>query len=498
MVPNQGLYRAESVVVDSCGVAQLVYNSVVGLVLGVLVMLSVDMLLGSSARNEAKQRLRRGIIRAKQLVAAILMNKGKKEQSSNDVGDELDLEMPPEPTAQRDEVMELLLEDVDALRKLVPYAEAEPKPAGQVFPSELYLTIEAGLRKLATQMATVAWATETLDERSKLLRTGDYVLSSTGTLIKKPQLSKTWQKEEQHASQTMTGLLQSAALSPILGTVEKELQLMLGHVLTMAEVVPEQRWLPTKPLAKDAEAERVRAVLQANLYTRKMAAVFRRVAVSPWKIAKHSHSAQPNLPQAGKDSERAGFVWQLLSPGKCSPTATGQSWFRRRKSLPELPTHSLSNTVEECGTLNKLADGPTTLRRSISDPEIGNKAQIPSSPSAEAASVAMPLVPRRRRLSTGSMIRDIVYKAQLALNEQLEGCEPLPVTQQKTGNKMMQADDNSQVGLLALFQNLRKAAISQRGDLPQTDTLTLVEVMIFLLSSAQSEVQKLQLALLEY
>lgn len=71
---------------------------------------------------------------------------------------------------------------------------------------------------------------------------------------------------------------------------------------------------------------------------------------------------------------------------------------------------------------------------------------------------------------------------------------PLP---RPTGGAKQGVADNFALRLLLLFDQLREVASSRRSDLPDDDPVSTLELIIFFLGSVQTQIQHMQVSLLE-
>ncbi|CAE8622034.1 unnamed protein product, partial [Polarella glacialis] len=241
MMPPGGIMRELAVKVNSSSNSSL-FARVVGTALMFVALMFVDALLASSARHQARQRLVRSLNLTSKLVAKVLSPGGA-------AGEEKD-------------------EDTSGADLSRALKEAE---------------LEKGLRTLAEHFGTLGWAIQLLEEtpqRRRILRAGSFAFSD-----------KMIKKENRPSSPSAT-LMRTEMFKPILATLGNELQLMLANIAILAEDLTQERHLAQrlrpktdKEEERDAEAEKVREVLQEKLYTRAVGSAFSRVAVSPWRAA---------------------------------------------------------------------------------------------------------------------------------------------------------------------------------------------------------------------
>jgi len=316
MMPPGGIMRELAVKVNSSSNSSL-FARVVGTVLGVLALMFVDALLASSARHQARQRLVRSLNLTSKLVAKVLSPGGA-------AGEEKEQPGSPQPKSERSDSKSMksdqrrcfcfiycpmrrksaedsksenendedtsgadlsraLKEDLNELVALLPHAAQEPGRGVDMFRSDLYAELEKGLRTLAEHFGTLGWAIQLLEtpQRRRILRAGSFAFSD-----------KMIKKENRPSSPSATPLMRTEMFKPILATLGNELQLMLANIAILAEDLTQERHLAQrlrpktdKEEERDAEAEKVREVLQEKLYTRAVGSAFSRIAVSPWRAA---------------------------------------------------------------------------------------------------------------------------------------------------------------------------------------------------------------------
>ena len=82
-----------------------------------------------------------------------------------------------------------------------------------------------------------------------------------------------------------------------------------------------------------------------------------------------------------------------------------------------------------------------------------------------------------------------------------KGCESqeplLPVLHLDASAAKQEVAENFALRLLLLFDQLREWASTRRGELPENDPFSTLELMIFFLGSVQTQVQQMQVSLLE-
>eukprot|EP00930_Biecheleria_cincta_P015547 TRINITY_DN12929_c0_g1_i1.p1 TRINITY_DN12929_c0_g1~~TRINITY_DN12929_c0_g1_i1.p1 ORF type:complete len:1148 (-),score=206.12 TRINITY_DN12929_c0_g1_i1:122-3565(-) len=276
MIPGNGLFRENNVQVDDPASA-LTFQMLAASLVGVAIILVVDSMMASKARWQARQRLERALRLTGEIVDEIL-----------------DCSQVDKTRLQRQKsVHKQLIDDLDQLQQITPYASAEA--GGQdTFPGELFQTMEASLRSLASQFRTLWWATHVLQER---LNPGSQ--QGSGQLVG-PEF------------------LQNAESEHIWKCLKEELQLMVQNVSTLAQNVlsgatvesaqlrktVSEELLPTDeedltPSPGQSEVERVREIVASKLYSRQNALLFSSKARSPWE-------AVVNLINGEDDSDTDG------------------------------------------------------------------------------------------------------------------------------------------------------------------------------------------------
>eukprot|EP00930_Biecheleria_cincta_P047317 TRINITY_DN3277_c0_g1_i1.p1 TRINITY_DN3277_c0_g1~~TRINITY_DN3277_c0_g1_i1.p1 ORF type:complete len:1303 (+),score=233.42 TRINITY_DN3277_c0_g1_i1:77-3985(+) len=508
MIPGGGLFREQAVKITSSA-GSFLFAKVVGTVLGVAVLLLVDSLLASSARKQARNRLMRSLNHSLRLVEQVL-NPNTSQETCPEVKVQVGADKSePKPGNHDDEEADLgvkiskeVVEDLDELVKLLPHAADEHATGGSRFPVEVYNDLENGLRTLAEQFVTMGWAIQMLEtpQRKRSLRAGTRVITEAVS-------AKACKGEP---------LLRGEVFKPILANLAEELQMMLFNIKVLAaDVTEEKRWLPTKS-TEETEAGKVKRLLQKKLYTKAVGDTFCNVARSPWRVAVKAKEAS-----AAKAKEAASKAKEAASKAKEASAAKAKEAASKAK---EAASKAKAAATRMSGHLPSALDAVTvvakragvhqdflmgaTLKRSNSDPLLKL-----AKPNAES-SLFQPVA------AGGQMSKALYHKSienlrmrkqalqQLARQVRLEDFEENqpaiprlalpPVTDlEKSGAKEGVAD-SSALRLLLIFENLRKEAIARRGDLPERDASSTLELVIFLIASVQTQIQHMQLSILQY
>ncbi|CAE8593976.1 unnamed protein product [Polarella glacialis] len=556
MMPPGGIFRELAVKVNSSSNSFLFAN-VVGTVLGVVVLMFVDTLLASSARHQARQRLVRSLNLTSKLVSKVL--------SPGGVGEEKEVSGPLGPGCGKSEwsdeksektvddqrwgvcclfcrtrrksqedsksenendedtsgadLSHALKEDLNELVGLLPHAAMEPGRGVDMFRSDLYAEMEKGLRTLAEHFGTLGWAIQLLEtpQRRRSLRAGTFVFSE----------KKTDKAGGRSTSPSATPLMRTDLFKPILATLGSELQLMLSNIGILAEDLTKERHLAQtlrpkteEEQERDAEAEKVREVLQAKLYTRAVGTAFCRVAVSPWRsawntakgsaAARTARSAYQRAQVAKKRNELVSNERKkLLAPAAVSQRAPLQ----RSASDPLLGGGEAAKeaglepaTDNNNNNLNAVGLGPALAPQAQSGTASSSGSKDSKGISSNNSSGSnLKLSGRLKGMGIQELRKrkkDLERLARQLREENLEDGLQLVVSKAPHRAAVPEegagAADNSSLRLLLLFENLRKTAETRRGDLPQTDALSMVELLIFLLGSVQTQIQHMQLSLLGY
>ena len=201
LIPENGLFREKDTRLTS-EEGSFLFVTMVGTFLGVAVLLVVDLILASSAKKQAKQRLLRGIRRVSKFVGQVL-------DPSDDPMAPIDPEQPEreeyleklqakiyedlslsEPTCQPFKTLFELVSSrfryllaikrlrfqgapglIDHVRNelqlLLPYAADETGLDGRSFPTLLGQDLEKGLRTVARHFRIIHWAIQLLEQPRK-------------------------------------------------------------------------------------------------------------------------------------------------------------------------------------------------------------------------------------------------------------------------------------------------------------------------------------------
>ena len=235
-----------------------------------------------------------------------------------------------------------------------------------------------------------------------------------------------------------------------------------------------------KDRLNDEEAEKVRALLQNKLYTTTVGHAFCSIARSPWKLAwkgarrQEANSAAPLAP--GFNGE------QLVNP---------------------------VDTPEVQGSPG--VDGPR-LRRSASNPimVLSGKERSKSEETVQSAFGRKSLVEASKygaQVTANKIMKQKRAIERLSMQlyaEKLEDVPTLkshvalpPVTALEPSGAKQGVADNFALRLLLLFDKLRELASARRGAVPDDDPFSTLELIIFFLSSVQTQMQLMQVSLLE-
>lgn len=433
-MPPNGLFRDYEVKLTSAD-GSFLFAKVVGTFIGVAVLLLVDLVLSSSARRQSKQRLLRGLGRVSRFVKEVLDPEDIQQAEIEDV----------EKGFQRQvDSQAKIYEDLDELANLLPFAVDEP--GALPFQADLFRDLEKGLRSVTRHFRTILWAIQILEKPQKrmTLRAGSWI----------------FQAKAKAAQIKAEPVLRGELFRPILATLAEEIRLMLSNMKVIVSGIYNK---------KDEEAEAVKDILRSKLYTKPVSRAFCRITRSPWRTAWK-------------------FAAVLESPIKevlndpTGPTVP--------KELPLLPSPD-----------QRTKSDPPGLRRSASNPDL---ALHVGSSMTDSSSIS-PSRAVRGLQSLAKQKRALVKVAKQLRDEDLEEENPSasclalpPVTALEKGGAKDGAADASALRLLLMFEKLREAASSRRADLPENDAFSTLELIIFFLSSVQTQIQQMQLSLLEY
>jgi len=128
MIPPHGRFRDVSATTMG-EVLPGLCATIIQTVMGVGIVTIVDLLFGSPATKQARQRLQRTLHRAKQHITRALSEASDPQSASQ------------------------LQEDLDAVRDLLPYAAAEPAYWRQPFQTDLYNTLHLHLQSMSSHLA---------------------------------------------------------------------------------------------------------------------------------------------------------------------------------------------------------------------------------------------------------------------------------------------------------------------------------------------------------
>ena len=148
LLPSDGIFREQAVKVTSSD-GSFLFVTMVGTFIGVAVLLLVDMILASSAKRQAKQRLLRGLKRVSRFAVQVLDPEEDPDTGTADV---------EKGVSDREDILAKLqrqiYEDLDELTGLLPYAADETGLDGRPFPVDLCNDLEKGLRTLTRHFRT--------------------------------------------------------------------------------------------------------------------------------------------------------------------------------------------------------------------------------------------------------------------------------------------------------------------------------------------------------
>lgn len=453
LMPSDGIFREEAVKVTSSD-GSFLFVTMVGTFIGVAILLLVDLILASSAKRQAKQRLLRGIGRVSNFAVQVLDPPedlpGSPGASKTDVEEGED---------QGEDVLGKfqagIYEDLDELANLLPYAADEPSLYGRAFPVDLCLDLEKGLRAVARHFRIINWAIQLLEKPQKVvkLKAGSRIFK--GNRTPKAQV-----------------VLRNELFRPILATLAEEIQKMLENIRVLAAARLSSsnfHLLRSKQDRKDdREAEKLRKLLRSKLYTKTVSNAFCSIARSPWKMA-------------WKGVQRKGISeMEAVAP-----------------TTPLMAAPMVAN-------IDPDEDG-LRLRRSASNPVLEYRSE--RSKSGVFSRQSMLAASRQGAKKLWSQQRVLQRLARNIAKEQLEEktipvgrMPPLslpPVTALEPGGAKQGVADNFALRLLLLFDQLREVAANRRSDLPDDDPVATLELIIFFLGSVQTQIQHMQVSLLE-
>lgn len=139
MIPSSGVLRNISDNTQA-SVLPTLMNTVVQTVFGISLMLLVDTLLATRATKQARQRLGRAMDRRQLCLEACAGS-----------------HLRPEEVELVESSRSAFLQDLDALKDLLPHAAAEPIYWSKPFELELFTLLEACLRAVANHMGMLCW-----------------------------------------------------------------------------------------------------------------------------------------------------------------------------------------------------------------------------------------------------------------------------------------------------------------------------------------------------
>eukprot|EP00930_Biecheleria_cincta_P084134 TRINITY_DN73625_c0_g1_i1.p1 TRINITY_DN73625_c0_g1~~TRINITY_DN73625_c0_g1_i1.p1 ORF type:complete len:1111 (-),score=203.10 TRINITY_DN73625_c0_g1_i1:61-3219(-) len=350
-----------------------------------------------------------------------------------------------------DRVGRALINDLNDLSVVLPQAELESDATFVRFYGAMHQDLEQGIRRLAQHLRAMNWALGLHVKKPKIIRAGTAVFASSGD-------ADLENDGHIHGVGAAEKLFKDASFLPILSMMEQEFQRMLDNVLVLVNDLTSVRVF--KRATDTEKADEVRAFLQQNLYSRKAVATFQRSAVSPWKAVKRLKANITN--------------------GSAKPAPTKAKPIERSMSNPDLELQALSTSVKH--------PNKALIRRSLKHLD-GQKRQ------SKVETIVQTVK------GTAQGIKEFGHQVVVeedAGDESWPLTVQLPVTELGPSGAKQGVADNSPLRLLLMFESMRKAVLEHRGDIPQNDPLTLVEVVIFFLGSVISELQKMQVCLLEY
>lgn len=467
LIPNKGLFREEAVKVTSSD-GSFLFVTMVGTFLGVFVLLLIDLILASSAKRQAKQRLLRGLGRVSKFAVQVLDPRenlpGNSEKTKKG-----DVE---EGEDGSDDVLGKLqagiYEDLDELANLLPYAADEPSLYGGSFPVDLCLDLERGLRQVTRHFRIITWAIQLLEKPQKQVQ-----LKAGSRIFKGGRTPKA----------VAQPLLRNELFRPILATLAEEIQKMLENirVLTAARLQSSKPWTSKQEQEDSREAEKLRKLLRSRLYTQTVSNAFCKIARSPWKLAwKGAVQKNGQMPCA----EEFPIAIDPLDPAIAMPEV-----FR-----------GVDPMGDPGPVLRRTASNPIfELTSSNSDSRVTTSSSNHFSNRKATAQALLLAASRQGAKKIWSQQRALQKLARKLAKENLED-NPLvlpPVTALEPGGAKQGVADNFALRLLLLFDQLREVASGRRSELPDDDPVSTLELIIFFLGSVQTQIQHMQVSLLE-
>ncbi|CAK9062378.1 unnamed protein product [Durusdinium trenchii] len=466
LLPSDGIFREQAVKVTSSD-GSFLFVTMVGTFIGVAVLLLVDMILASSAKRQAKQRLLRGLKRVSRFAVQVLDPEEDPDTGTADV---------EKGVSDREDILAKLqrqiYEDLDELTGLLPYAADETGLDGRPFPVDLCNDLEKGLRTLTRHFRIIAWAIQLLEKPQK------QVILKAGSRIYKAAITP---------SSKVAPLLRDELFRPILATLAEEMLRMLENIRVLATASMQSTWRSKKDMQDDKEAQKVRELLRSKLYTKTVGNAFCSIARSPWKMAwkgarrQQEKSISPLAPgfEAGPEQ-----LVNLAEPLNLDMQALDEGMRLRRSSSNPV----LEMTRSKSETMVKATSSQVAKSALVSASKYGQYG---------AKITANRLLKQKRAIEKLSM--------QL-YNEKLEEEMPVkmphvalpPVTALEPGSAKQGVADNFALRLLLLFDKLRELASARRGAVPDDDPFSTLELIIFFLSSVQTQIQHMQVSLLEF
>lgn len=467
LIPSKGLFREEAVKVTSSD-GSFLFVTMVGTFLGVSVLLLIDLILASSAKRQAKQRLLRGLGRVSKFAVQVLDppenlpgNSEKTKKSDVEEGED----------ASEDVLGKLqagIYEDLDELANLLPYAADEPSLYGRSFPVDLCLDLERGLRVVTRHFRIITWAIQLLEKPQKQVQ-----LKAGSRIFKGGRTPKALAQP----------LLRNELFRPILATLAEEIQKMLENirVLTAARLQSSKPWSSKQEKEDSREAEKLRKLLRSRLYTQTVSNAFCKIARSPWKLAWKGAVRKNGQVPCAEEFPIAAI--DPLDPAMAMPEVFHGDPLR---DPGQVLRRTASNPIFELTTSGSDSWVTTSLSNQFSN--------------RKAAAQALLLAASRQGAKKiWSQQRALQKLAKKLAKENLED-NPLvlpPVTALEPGGAKQGVADNFALRLLLLFDQLREVASSRRSDLPDDDPVSTLELIIFFLGSVQTQIQHMQVSLLE-
>ncbi|CAJ1334987.1 unnamed protein product [Effrenium voratum] len=146
-----------------------------------------------------------------------------------------------------------------------------------------------------------------------------------------------------------------------------------------------------------------------------------------------------------------------------------------------------------------LPSPSTRLRRSASNPLLEDP--VTASPSRAKALLNVTKTGAEKIRKQKRALQKFAHQLR---KESLEEEAPVihlplpPVTSLEKGGAKEGVADSFALRLLLIFDRLREAAAMRRNNLPESDAMSTLELMIFFLGSVQTQIQHMQVNLLEY